>query len=88
MTEEWSRGGGLFPVTFWRRPLREMTRAIARAGFVIEQLDEPEPLAELQEVDAASYEELCRFPFFLLFRLRKQVPPAEPRGQLRPGAAR
>lgn len=88
VTEEWSRGGGLFPVTFWRRPLREMTRAIARAGFVIEQLDEPEPLAELQEVDAASYEELCRFPFFLLFRLRKQVPPAEPRGQLRPGAAR
>lgn len=72
VTEKWQRGEGLFEVTFWRRPLREMTRAIAEAGFVIELLDEPEPLEELARIEPGSFEGLSRLPFFVHFRLRKE----------------
>lgn len=72
VTEVWNMGGHPFEVTFWRRPLREMTRVISRAGFVIEALEEPEPVAALAEKDAEAYEELSRNPFLLLFRLRRE----------------
>jgi hypothetical protein len=40
------------------------------AGFVIERLDEPQPLPELAEHDPARYERLRTTPRYLFFRLR------------------
>jgi ubiquinone/menaquinone biosynthesis C-methylase UbiE len=69
-TDTWPKGGRAFEVTFWRRPLTAMCEAIADAGFVIERLVEPEPLAELAERDADAYETIRTKPRFLFFRLR------------------
>ena len=70
VSETWSKGGGQFEVTFWRRPLTAMCRAIAESGFVIEQLVEPEPLASLADSDPVAYEEISTKPRFLFFCLR------------------
>ncbi len=70
ITETWKKGSGEFEVTFWRRPLTEMTRAIAATGFVIEQLVEPQPLRELSERSPRDYANLSTKPQFLFFRLR------------------
>ena len=70
VTEDWSMGSGSFAVTFWRRPLSAMCKAIASAGFVIEQLVEPEPLPALADRDPAAYDEIRTKPRFLFFRLR------------------
>jgi ubiquinone/menaquinone biosynthesis C-methylase UbiE len=68
--DTWPKGGRAFEVSFWRRPLTDMCEAIADAGFVIERLMEPEPLAELAEIDAEAYETIRTKPRFLFFRLR------------------
>ena len=70
VTERWSKGAGSFEVTFWRRPLTAMCRAIAEAGFVIERLVEPEPLTSLATRDPATYEEIRTKPRFIFFVLR------------------
>ncbi|MHB1988537.1 MAG: class I SAM-dependent methyltransferase [Acidimicrobiales bacterium] len=73
VTETWIRAGQPFEVTFWRRPLRAMTKAIRAAGLVIEDLTEPEPLAELAGTDPVAYHELQTRPFFLFFCLRRRT---------------
>ncbi len=70
VTDTWPKGGRAFEVTFWRRPLTDMCEAIADAGFVIERLVEPGPLADLAERDADAYETIRTKPRFLFFRLR------------------
>jgi SAM-dependent methyltransferase len=86
VTETWSKGSGRFEVTFWRRPLTSMCESIASAGFVIERLVEPEPVAELADRDPADYELLRTKPGFLFFRLRMSLPPAgNPARPARPG---
>jgi len=70
VTEVWSKGSGEFEVTFWRRPLTAMTSAIAAAGFVIEQLVEPQPQPDLRDLDPAAHQALRTRPTFLFFRLR------------------
>jgi SAM-dependent methyltransferase len=70
VTETWVKGGRSFEVSFWRRPLTDMSDAIADAGFVIERLAEPEPLAELAERDADEYETIRTKPRFRFFRPR------------------
>lgn len=72
VSEQWMRGGRPFQVTFWRRPLREMTRSISACGFVIDELWEPEPLPELAGKDPEAHHELTSRPFFLLFRLLRR----------------
>ena len=69
VTETWSKGSQSFEVTFWRRPLTEMCRSISSAGFVIERLVEPEPVAELARRDPADDRRLRTAPGFLFFRL-------------------
>lgn len=70
VSETWTRGGLPFEVTFWRRPLRDMTRVIAEAGFVIEALVEADPLPALAAKDPEADHQLRTSPFFLHFRLR------------------
>lgn len=72
VTEVWTQGGQPFEVTFWRRPLTVMTAAITKAGFVIEQLVEPAPAAELQQRDPEDYQWIRTNPSFLFFRLTKR----------------
>lgn len=70
VSETWTLGSEDFVVTFWRRPLTEITGAIAAAGFVIDRLVEPEPVPELRARDPEAYGWLRTAPNFLFFRLR------------------
>ena len=72
VTEAWTRDGQSFDVTFWRRPLTAMTEAISGAGFVIDQLVEPPPAAELRQRDPTSHGKIRMSPRFLFFRLVKR----------------
>lgn len=76
VTEAWTRAGESFDVTFWRRPLTAMTEAISGAGFVIDQLAEPAPAAELRQRDRKNYDKIRMSPRFLFFRLVKRMPNA------------
>ncbi len=67
-TETWVKGGKPFDVTFWRRPLSEISAAIRGAGLVIDLLVEPEPAASLAEVDPSIDEYLRTHPHFLFVR--------------------
>jgi SAM-dependent methyltransferase len=76
VTETWEKGGRPYEVTFWRRPLRAITAAIAGSGFLIERLVEPEPVPGLGERDPEADHRLRTNPAFLFFRLVKHgVPP-------------
>jgi SAM-dependent methyltransferase len=72
VTEAWTRDGESFDVTFWRRPLTAMTEAISGAGFVIDQLVEPAPAAELRRRDPKNHDKIAMSPRFLFFRLVKR----------------
>jgi SAM-dependent methyltransferase len=72
VTEAWTRDGESFDVTFWRRPLTAMTEAISAAGFVIDELVEPAPAAELLQRDPKSHDKIRMSPRFLFFRLVKR----------------
>lgn len=66
--ETWSRG---WQVRYWLAPLERTCQEIFEAGFLIERLTEPRPLAAAAEVDPAEYELLRREPRgFMAFRLR------------------
>jgi len=69
VSEIWEKGSGAYEVTFWRRPLTAMTSAFAAAGFVIERLVEPEPLADVHDRDPEADQILRTEPGFLFFRL-------------------
>jgi SAM-dependent methyltransferase len=68
LEEEWSTG----KVRFYRRPLTAMSAALKEAGFVIERLLEPQPVAAFQEVDPEGYEKLSKNPWFLVIRARRE----------------
>jgi ubiquinone/menaquinone biosynthesis C-methylase UbiE len=55
---------------FWRRPLSAMTEAFTAAGFRIETIAEPKPLAEARELFPADYQTLMKRPAFIFFALR------------------
>lgn len=85
-TDDWLRHGGSYfavekkaeyweslDVTFgsWRMPLTVLCDEFADAGFVIERLLEPQPTAEVEQVDPETYEQLTTAPGFIVFRLRR-----------------
>jgi SAM-dependent methyltransferase len=72
VTDVWTQGGQPFEVTLWRRPLTAMAAAISQAGFVIDQLVEPEPVTELEQRDPDEYRRFRTNPSFLFFRLTKR----------------
>jgi SAM-dependent methyltransferase len=67
--ETWSRG---WQVRFWRQPLTETCAEFYEAGFVIERLVEPRPVAAMAEQYPEDYAKLEREPGFIMFRLVKQ----------------
>jgi len=64
--------GELGPVRFFRRPLSDITEALASSGFVIERLIEPKPTDAFREASPKAYERLLRAPDFLLLRARRE----------------
>lgn len=69
LEDEWA---GVGKVQFYRRPLTRISADLAAAGFVIERLLEPQPAAEFAQASPEWYERLCRNPWFLFIRARRQ----------------
>jgi SAM-dependent methyltransferase len=65
--EEWSVG----KVGFYHHPLEAYCAALETAGFVIERLLEPRPIAGFEKLDPINYETLMRNPGFLCIRARR-----------------
>ena len=65
--DEWPEVG---KVQFYRRPLSAMTQAILGAGFVMEQILEPQPLPALENIRPKFYAKLMQKPWRLMMRLR------------------
>ena len=66
--ETWSKG---WTVRYWLAPLERTCEEIYAAGFVIERLLEPRPVAAAAVIRPAEYERLTREPSgFIAFRLR------------------
>ncbi|RJL34064.1 class I SAM-dependent methyltransferase [Bailinhaonella thermotolerans] len=73
-SEDWVElplGGGPHAIRLRRMPLETFLGELLDAGFVLERLVEPRPVAALREVDPAAYDKLTRFPAFLAVRLRR-----------------
>ncbi len=68
--DQWHKNGRMLDVSFWRRPLTEMIAAFHRAGFVIEELQEPQPLPECEARFPDEWALLTTRPQFLFVRLR------------------
>lgn len=66
LEDEWEIGR----VTFYRRPLTEMSTVLAANGFVIERLLEPQPTEEYRLASPEWYEKLMKNPWFLVVRAR------------------
>lgn len=60
-------------VPTYRRPLHAALNPLARAGFVLEQLHEPQPTKEFREQFPEQYERLMRRPDFMMIKARKRV---------------
>jgi len=67
--EEWGWLGE--KMSYYRRPLRDLTEPLSEAGFVIERICEPTPNEELKLQDPKGYDRLCRLPAFIFVRARK-----------------
>ena len=84
-TVDWLRLGGSYfdvevleetwksdwQVRFWRQPLDRTCAEFSDAGFLIERLIEPRPVAAMAEVYPADFDKLNREPGFIAFRLIK-----------------
>jgi SAM-dependent methyltransferase len=65
VVDRWSLAERDYDVEFWRRPFR----AIAKGGFGIDELSEPQPLPECRNRFPQAWEPLTRQPQFLFLRL-------------------
>ena len=65
--DEWDVG----KVQFYRRPLSKISRDLFHAGFVIEEISEPQPQKPPDEVPPAWYERTMKNPWRLLVRARR-----------------
>lgn len=55
----------------YRRPLSAMVAPLAKAGFVVEQIVEPQPTEDFRRADSEDYTKLMREPGFICIRARK-----------------
>jgi ubiquinone/menaquinone biosynthesis C-methylase UbiE len=71
-TMEWRGFGEPYPVmTSYRRPLQAILNPLVQAGFMLEQLLEPQPTEQFRLADPVDYAKLMREPGFLCVRSRK-----------------
>jgi ubiquinone/menaquinone biosynthesis C-methylase UbiE len=64
---------GDFRVRFWRQPLERSLDEFFAAGFVPEQMIEPQPSASMATRYPNEYEKASQKPVFVAFRLRKKA---------------
>ncbi|MEV1003283.1 class I SAM-dependent methyltransferase [Nonomuraea sp. NPDC050202] len=64
-------GDSELSIHYQRMPLETFLGELLAAGFVLEQLIEPRPTADLREIDEAAYDKLHRTPSFLAVKLRR-----------------
>ncbi len=69
LEDQWDIG----PVSFYRRPLTDISEALDAAGFTIDRLLEPKPTDDFKQAQPEEYEKLMRNPWFLCVRARKRV---------------
>ncbi len=71
--DEWqSFGGKPVQVRFYRRPLNSMIDSLTNAGFAVENIIEPRPTEECQQLYPQDYEKLSTKPWFLIILARKK----------------
>jgi SAM-dependent methyltransferase len=63
--------GANLQVHYQYRPIAHMVRPAIRAGFVLESLAEPAPIAECRQADPAYWQIYSRIPQVLVCRFRK-----------------
>lgn len=69
---EWHGFGQPYPiVTSYRYPLQAMLNPLAKAGFILDEILEPQPTLEFQVADPEDYAKLTREPCFLFVRAHK-----------------
>jgi RimJ/RimL family protein N-acetyltransferase/ubiquinone/menaquinone biosynthesis C-methylase UbiE len=66
---EWTFGGRVMPMTFWRRPLQAMFDAFTSAGFHLSLITEPRPDPAAKDLFPNDFEALSTQPNFLFFVL-------------------
>jgi SAM-dependent methyltransferase len=65
--DQWQKCGRTIHIKYWHRPLHAMTDALTGAGFSIDGIGEPQPLAEARELFPEDYETLRTKPQFIFF---------------------
>jgi SAM-dependent methyltransferase len=68
VTDVWQVDGTAVEVQFYHRPLGAMFGALRAAGFRVDEIVEPSPLPQVEELDRRAYELLTTAPRFLYFR--------------------
>ncbi|MGI5840176.1 MAG: class I SAM-dependent methyltransferase [bacterium] len=69
--DEWNAGGKMVKVDFYRRPMQQIINPLARSGFIIEEMVEPQPTEEFRRLNPEWYAKLMTEPWFLCLRARK-----------------
>jgi SAM-dependent methyltransferase len=65
--DQWVKQGRAMTMRYWHRPLHAMTDALTAAGFWIQSVSEPQPLAEAESLFPQAYETLTTKPRFIFF---------------------
>lgn len=73
LEETWRGFGCEARMPFYRRPLSAMINPLVSAGFVVEQILEPQPLEEFKAKDPKDYEKLMKQPGFICIRALKPL---------------
>ena len=62
---------GVGEVQFYHHTIHELSEGLYEAGFLIERILEPKPLAEFQKADPDMYKNVSTKPWFLFVRAIK-----------------
>jgi SAM-dependent methyltransferase len=71
-TDSWATEHGEVEVTFWREPLSALCTAAIAAGFFIDLVHEPLPVASMEQVAPDTFAKLSQRPGFLILGLWKR----------------
>ncbi|NGN96882.1 class I SAM-dependent methyltransferase [Grimontia sp. S25] len=69
--EEWNTVGTPVQVTFYRRPLVEISNAITSAGLSITQISEGQVSEAIKQASPKTYERLRKHPNFIFIKCKK-----------------
>jgi len=73
VSDTWIKGDVQVTQSFWRRPLSEAAGAFADAGFLIEEIAEPQPSEEALRRYPQELQPVVGVPTFIVYRLRRSA---------------